>query len=188
MSDESGSGGSAYGTDGEGGVRPEERPDETARQGGASSDESEARAGDPLQGGTGGATAGTAGRDVLAGIGTGAGAAGVATGPDDDTGGLTLGDPTGREAEAGSGDAAADRLGGGEGETGAGLTGAGSATGDADGMRSEGGGGGNGLGGVDAGSPGGMGGVRARGGTGLGRPRGGVSPLGSDSEAEDDRG
>lgn len=188
MSDESGSGGAAYGGDGEGGVRPEDRADETARQGGASSDDGEARAGDALQGGTGGATGGTAGRDVLAGVGTGAGAAGVATGSSDDTGGLTLGDPTGREAEDGSGDAAADRLGGGEGETGAGVTGAGSATGDADAMRSEGGSNGKGLGGTDAGSPGGMGGVRARGGTGLGRPPGGVSPLGGDSEAEDDRG
>jgi hypothetical protein len=67
------------------------------------------------------------------------------------------------------------------------MTGAGAATGDASAMRSEGGGGDRrGLGGTDAGSPGGMGGVRARGGTGTGRPPGGVSPLGSDLQAEGD--
>jgi hypothetical protein len=135
---------------------------------------------DPLQAGTGGGVAGAAGRDVLPG--TGAGAAGVARGAGDDTGGLTLGDPTGRQAEAGSGDDAANRLGG-AGATGAGMTGAASAAGDAGPMRSEGGGAGDGLGGIDAGSPGGMGGVRARGGTGMGRPPGGVSPLGSDAGA-----
>jgi hypothetical protein len=59
------------------------------------------------------------------------------------------------------------------------MTGAGSATGDASAMRSEGGGaaGGAGLGGVDAGSPGGMGGARASGGTSNGNPPGGISPV-----------
>ena len=77
----------------------------------------------------------------------------------------------------------ANRLGGHGDDnraTGAGMTGAGSATGDASMMRSEGGGaaGGAGLGGVDAGSPGGMGGTRGAGGTGgTGRPPGGVSPV-----------
>jgi hypothetical protein len=74
----------------------------------------------------------------------------------------------------------ANRLGGhgDDGQaTGAGMTGAGAATGDASQMRSEGGGG-SGLGGVDAGSPGGMGGTRGAGGTGgTGRPPGGVSPV-----------
>ena len=83
-----------------------------------------------------------------------------------------------RETDAGGegqGDDLANGLGGGDGATGAGMTGAGSATGDASAMRSEGGG--AGLGGTDAGSPGGMGGVSASGGTGTGRPPGGVSPV-----------
>jgi hypothetical protein len=83
--------------------------------------------------------------------------------------------------QQGQGDDLADTLGGGEG-SGAGATGAGSATGDSADVRSEGGGAGTGLGGIDAGSPGGMGGVHARGGTGTGRPPGGVSPLGSSSD------
>lgn len=76
----------------------------------------------------------------------------------------------------------ANRLGGSgdDGQaTGAGMTGAGSATGDASDMRSEGGGdaGGSGLGGVDAGTPGGMGGAGVSGATGTDRPPGGMSPL-----------
>jgi hypothetical protein len=87
-----------------------------------------------------------------------------------------------RETDAGGegqGDDLANALGGGGSATGAGMTGAGAATGDASAMRSEGGGaaGAAGLGGTDAGSPGGMGGVGASGGTGTGRPPGGVSPL-----------
>ncbi len=78
----------------------------------------------------------------------------------------------------GLGDDRANGLGG-EQATGAGMTGAGSETGDASLMRSEGGGA-AGLGGADAGTPGGMGGVRASGGTGTGRPPGGVSPVQSD--------
>jgi hypothetical protein len=90
-----------------------------------------------------------------------------------------------RNSEApreGQGEDRANALGGGEG-TGAGLTGAGSATGDASEMHSEGGGAPSNA--PDAGSPGGMGGVRASGGTGTNRPPGGVSPLGSSSRNED---
>jgi hypothetical protein len=82
--------------------------------------------------------------------------------------------------QRGDGDDRANALGGGEGR-GAGMTGGGSATGDAGQMRSEGGGG-DGLGGPDAGSPGGMGGVRAAGGTGTDRPPGGLSPVQPDDE------
>lgn len=87
--------------------------------------------------------------------------------------------------EQGQGDDLADALGGGEGETGAGIAG-GAASGDASAGRSEGGGGAaSGLGGADAGSPGGMGGVGVAGGTGTGRPPGGVSPLQNDPNSGD---
>jgi len=89
--------------------------------------------------------------------------------------------------ERGQGDDAADAIGGGVGETGAGLSGAAAGSGDADPGRSEGGGG-DGLGGTDAGSPGGMGGVHAAGGTGTGRPPGGASPVPPEEDPSEEEG
>src|SRR4051794_33020514 len=75
----------------------------------------------------GGGTAGTGGADVVPGSGPGPGAAGVGGG-DNDTAGLTT-----RGDASGGNEARVDALGGGEDgrATGAGMTGAGSATGDA---------------------------------------------------------
>ena len=105
-------------------------------------------------------------------------ASGIARGQSDDTGGLTESGHEGR----------IDALGGDEDgrATGAGLTGAGSETGDASAMRSESGSG-DGLGGPDAGSPGGMGGVGAHGGTETDRPPGGVSPVQAEEDGDEGR-
>jgi hypothetical protein len=182
-------GGPAEGTDGEGGMNREGSVGEMRVEGGASdtSGDRDVTTG-VTGGGSGGGTGGTGGFEVGPGTGAGPGAAGVASGVEDDTGGLTIGDNADASAggdQARSGQEIANALGGHGPEgraVGAGMTGAGSATGDASAMRSESGAG-NGLGGVDAGSPGGMGGVRASGGTGTDRPPGGVSPLQNDPHA-----
>jgi hypothetical protein len=185
-------GGPSEGTDGEGAIRREGGLGELRPEGGQSdsSGERDVTTG-VTAGGSGGGTAGTGGFEVGPGPGAGPGAAGVASSGRDDTGGLTIGDNADNSAggEARDGQEIANELGGHGPEgraTGAGLTGAGSATGDASAMRSESGAG-DGLGGIDAGSPGGMGGVRASGGTGTGRPPGGLSPLANDPHAGESR-
>jgi hypothetical protein len=105
------------------------------------------------------------------------------TGPDS-----PAGDAAGREApEEGQGDDLVDRLGGGEGK-GAGLSGAGTQTGDLDAAGSEATARRPAAAGIgdDPGAPGGMGGVGAAGGTGAGRPPGGLSPVGAEDRQEDD--
>lgn len=99
---------------------------------------------------------------------------GDVTGPDSEGGTATS-----IQSGAGQGDDLANRLGGGEGR-GAGMTGGGAATGDAQAERSESSARDSiGAGAPSGGDPGGMGGVRVQGGTGTGRPPGGVSPLNS---------
>ncbi len=159
---------------GDNGARPGGRPGGPARADQAPLEPRTASPG-PI-GESGGGLASGSGANGSLGSGT-YNERGDVTGPDSPAGQGAGQVPEG----AGQGDDLANRLGGDAGR-GAGLTGAGAASGSLDADRSERTGASAqsaaGAGGPSAGDPGGMGGAGASGGTGMGRPPGGVSPVG----------